>query len=86
MKKYVKPELFFEQFELSQHIADCAWELKNPTKNTCSATADPNLLPGFDGMNLFMDTSNGCVLIPGNNYVGDYCYQDSVGSTNVFAS
>ena len=27
MKNYVKPELFYERYELSQHIADCAWEV-----------------------------------------------------------
>ena len=83
MKKYVKPELFFEQFELSQHIADCAWELTTPTKDTCSATADPNMLPGFS--NLFMNENNGCELIPGISY-GDYCYQDGSNGVNVFAS
>ena len=25
MKKYVKPEIYYENFELSQHIADCGW-------------------------------------------------------------
>ncbi len=83
MKKYVKPELFYEQFELSQHIADCAWELTNSTKETCSALADPDFLPGLP--NLFMNSENGCVLIPGENY-GDYCYHDGAQGANVFAS
>lgn len=26
MKKYVKPELFYEHFELSTHIANCKFE------------------------------------------------------------
>ena len=25
MKKYVKPELIYEHFELTQHIAACGW-------------------------------------------------------------
>lgn len=83
MKKYVKPELFYEQFELSKHIADCAWELTNSTKETCSAQADPDYLPGFS--NLFMDSSNGCVLIPGVNYEA-FCYHDGAQGVNVFAS
>ena len=29
MKPYVKPELYFESFELAQHIAACAWDMKN---------------------------------------------------------
>lgn len=84
MKKYVKPELFYEQFELTQHIADCAWELTNATKDSCSAKADPVLLPGVSS-NLFMDAVNGCDLIPGKNYQ-DYCYHDGAQGVNVFAS
>lgn len=83
MKKYVKPELFYEQFELTQHIADCAWELTNSTKENCSAQSDPDYLPGF--ANLFMQDANGCVLIPGTNYQ-DYCYHDGAQGVNVFAS
>ena len=85
MKKYVKPELFFEQFELSQHIADCAWELLTSTKDTCSASPDLEQLGWLAGNNLFMNEQNGCSLIPGKNY-GDYCYQDGAGGFNVFAS
>ena len=29
MKPYVKPELYFESFELAQHIAGCNLELMN---------------------------------------------------------
>lgn len=83
MKKYVKPELIYEKFELTQHIADCAWELTNSTENTCSAQADPDYLPGFP--NLFMSDASGCDLIPGENYQ-DYCYHDGVQGVNVFAS
>lgn len=83
MKKYVKPELIYEKFELTQHIADCAWELTNSTKDTCSAQADPDYLPGFP--NLFMSDANGCTLIPGTNYQ-DYCYHDGAQGVNVFAS
>lgn len=85
MKKYVKPDLFYEQFELSRHIADCAWEPVNSTKNSCPAKGDGNLLPGYEEIYLFMDSSNGCDLIPGVNY-GDYCYQDGASGVNVFNS
>lgn len=55
MKKYVKPELFFEQFELSTHIADCAWELVNSSDaNSCAAKPDPNFNTGVDpSINVF---------------------------------
>lgn len=90
MKKYVKPELVYEKFELSQHIADCAWELTNFTKDTCSAEADPDYLkPYYDlGYKLFMSGPS-CVLIPQsepNGNYSDYCYHDGAQGVNVFAS
>lgn len=38
MKTYVKPELFFESFELAQHIAGCALELLDKDAITCRAS------------------------------------------------
>ncbi|MBR4888077.1 MAG: hypothetical protein IKU17_02925 [Clostridia bacterium] len=41
MKPYVKPELFYESFEMNQSIAACVWDfvqLKNP--NDCKAYLD----------------------------------------------
>ncbi len=35
MKTYVKPELYFESFELSQHIASCDLKLNNQSHRTC---------------------------------------------------
>ena len=83
MKKYVKPELFYERFELNQHIADCAWELTNPNQSNCAASADQNLLPGFT--TLFVSSNAECEYIPGVNYE-DYCYHDGAQGVNVFAS
>ena len=48
MKPYIKPELFYERYEVSQHIADCAWEWENSTDpNNCMALPDQGKLPGF---------------------------------------
>ena len=85
MKKYVKPELFYERFELTQTIADCAWELNQSSEKACSAEADADYLPGFVNFNLFMSDAIGCVLIPGTNYE-EYCYHDGVQGINVFNS
>ena len=86
MKKYVKPELFYERYELSQHIADCAWELTSGSKETCSAQADPDLLPiGSD--RLFLSDGTGCTLIGGEGGAyQNYCYQDGAQGVRVFAS
>lgn len=82
MKKYVKPELFYEHYELSQHIADCAWELTNVDSKNCSAEADTAKIGALP--NLFMSTINGCVLNE-TNYQ-DYCYHGGVSAANTFKS
>lgn len=81
MKKYVKPMITLERFELSQNIADCAWELKNSTDiNNCSAEPDNNFFFGSMNGNLFTEsTANGCTIIAGVQYE-DYCYQNGSGS------
>ena len=83
MKKYVKPELFYEHYELSQHIADCAWEWVNSEdENNCKAQADANLLNRND----FMFTAElSCDVIPGDNYE-KYCYHGGSAIANVFNS
>lgn len=81
-KMYVKPMIYLEKFELSKHIADCAWELTNSTKDNCAAEADPDYLPGFP--NLFVSSENGCAVT--SDVYENYCYQDGAQGVNVFAS
>lgn len=40
MKTYVKPEIYFESFELSQHIAACGWYLNSNDASSCTAEQD----------------------------------------------
>ena len=68
MKKYVKPELFYERFELSQHIADCQWELMGFNTNACPAYPDANNL---GAPVLFLDGNSACDY----NDPQQYCYQ-----------
>lgn len=88
MKKYVKPELFYEEFELTQHIADCAWELDFQNLNSCkTAFPDPDYLSGMS--NLFT-VPNGCDYIPigyeGSNVDVFVCYYGGGEGANVFNS
>lgn len=83
MKKYVKPELFYEHYELNQHIADCAFQAEFNSKDACSASyypGDPNW--GLDGKYLF--TENPCNVE--QSVVQDYCYHSGAGGANIFAS
>ena len=43
MKSYEKPRAYIERFELSQHIAACAWDMSNQSdQNNCTAESDPD--------------------------------------------
>lgn len=82
MKPYVKPELFYENFELSQHIAACAWDMSNSTSvENCSAASDPEWgLPG--GITAFYADRSICI----NGPVESYCYTNGSSGNNIFNS
>lgn len=82
MKKYVKPELFYERYQLSQHIADCSWELQSGSNTTCYAQPDPEDYPGFQ--NLFNVGQEGCNLT--TDKWQDYCYHNGADGYRLFQS
>lgn len=69
MKKYVKPELFYENYELTQYIASCGATWNNHGKDECSLTV-PNAGTYFNtgtaacvngvlaGINCYQNSSN----------------------------
>lgn len=59
MKKYVKPELYYENFELSQHIAACGIDVNNSTEQSNCAKLDETFWPGLGGTTVFSDNSCG---------------------------
>jgi len=72
-KAYVKPEMFYENFELSHNIANCGYtgrtnyNLNDP--NNCSYEYKP-------GNNLFYDTTAQACTVDANTVGADiYCYQ-----------
>lgn len=41
MKKYIKPEIYYEEFQMSRSIAACGWQVGNSNDaQTCGATGD----------------------------------------------
>ena len=80
MKKYVKPELFYEHYELSQHIADCDFEYIQ-AQDSCVAQGDVE--DGFD-----WSVFNGnlpCTVEP--DYIEGFCYHnDTNEGYNTFNS
>ena len=72
MKEYVKPELYYESFELSQHIAACGIDMSNPTiENSCTATLDSKFWGGLSDQVFNRDIS-GCSTAVEDIEV--YCY------------
>lgn len=75
MKKYVKPELFFESFELSQSIAACGIDVNLNDEYACNPTLDGEFWPGLGGTQVF--SADRCASDIGNFEV--YCH--TVGSS-----
>lgn len=80
MKKYVKPELFYERYELNQHIAlDCYYEMDQSTltdKNVCGFT-----VPGLP-WTVIDQSHTGCE----QKDVENYCYMAPTSEYNLFLS
>lgn len=68
MKKYIKPELFYERYELSRNIAACAWDLNHANEFECGFKGDDL---GLTGWVILAEAGRGCVI---TGYV-EYCYQ-----------
>ena len=91
MKKYVKPELFYESFELSQQIAACDFDSNDTsTDSGCQFTGDATRLPNLAEMGvtgIVTIFTSGC---RGNNMIQyeAYCYHNSngFGSAGIFNS
>ena len=80
MKKYVKPELFYEHFELSTHIANCIFESVNSGEpGACAFKGDSD--SDWPGMHIFTGTTAGCEWP-----TEVVCYYTGAGGMNTFNS
>lgn len=83
MKQYVKPELYYENFELSAHIAACAWDMKDfKDVDECSAVSDDDNLLGYPGGMRLFNNEEVCLDGP----IDDYCYTNGESGLNIFNS
>lgn len=81
MKKYVKPDLYYENFELNQHIAACAFDMEDfQTVEKCSLTGEDAGYP--NDMKFFADGTDACTDGP----LVDICYTNGTTGINVFNS
>ena len=84
-KAYFKPEILFEDFTLTTHIAsDCEVKTNTPSQGQCGINAS--------GINIFLEGMNGCkdfgfveVKPGGDGSFGKICYHVPFGE-NLFNS
>lgn len=79
-KTYVKPEVYFESFELSTSIATgCEYKTQHAI-NDCTYKIT-------GGRNVFVDETTNCndLKVPGGTY-GSVCYQVPAEASNLFTS
>lgn len=74
MKKYTKPMIYFEEFELSQNIAACGWDMLQADKDSCAAQGDEAL--GNPGITIFTVAVETCEV---KDYE-QYCYETGLNS------
>jgi len=82
MKKYVRPELFYESFELSHNVANCGYT----GRTQYSLNSPQNCYFEYEqGRKLFFDAS---ICTVDANSVGAelYCYQTGSDGFTVFGS
>lgn len=72
-KSYVKPQVYFENFQLSANIASGCGKPLNHTKEACQP---------ISGMNLFLIADN-CDCTPDD---AGLCYQSATDGTRLFTS
>ncbi|MDD7673524.1 MAG: hypothetical protein PUJ12_01875 [Oscillospiraceae bacterium] len=71
MKEYVKPELYCESFELSQHIAACGIDVNHGDTAYCTPTLDPGFWGGMSDT-VFSDGRADCSM--DISAIDVYCY------------
>lgn len=82
MKVYVKPEIRIERFELSKHIAACAFDVTFNNFETCVAIGDAEF--NWGGFVLFTETNTSCSTP--KDFVEDFCYTNGKEGLNTFNS
>lgn len=75
MKPYVKPELYYENFELAQHIAGCSIsEINSVDVLACTASGTISSIFGTDASEAwFIEANKSCA-----DKAEGYCYTNSL--------
>ena len=78
-KIYVKPSVYMERFKLSQHIANCAWEIIS-FEGVCGYKGDKDF--GFEDLIIINGETAGCDI---TEWI-DYCETNGGEGSNTFDS
>lgn len=81
MKKYIKPELYYESFEVSQNVATCDWDMNQTDYDICEAVGDPDF--GYVDEKVFTKNNQDCNML---DDMQKYCYEKSAGGMVIFNS
>ena len=80
MKKYEKPQILIERFELSQNVAACDWDMNNASdKYTCFGDGSDE---GYE--NLFVSENSLCDIT--EDIIQEYCYTPAATGNATFNS
>lgn len=80
MKVYEKPRVYIERFELTQHIATCAYDMSDfKTIEDCSADSGV-------GEIYFLDSRVCKDLVRPDGTLEDFCYTNGSSENNIFNS
>lgn len=87
MKTYVKPELFYENFELSQHIANCDFKMGHTEESNCKFESH-ELPVGIIDENDTIFSGENCTIPIGDfeKLFENYCLQTAFDGQNLFNS
>lgn len=77
MKKYVKPELFYENFELTQQVATCAFDIN--ISDGCGFLAEDFNATIFTG-------NRACDILLSEKDAESYCYTAGADGNTLFNS
>lgn len=74
MKKYVKPDLYFESFQLNQHIAACGLDLNFADTTSCESSGDTHgVFIDLGDVVLFAKDNGDCM-----QDLEEFCYTTAV--------
>ncbi len=84
MKQYIKPDLYYENFELSNHVASCSVADSDEKSSTNATTGENCTYELVESLTYFV-SDNGLCDVKYDEFE-EYCYQTGIDGYNFFSS